>query len=614
VSAVLAGYRRVMTAYRKNIVLIAIACVALPIATAHAMPRIFPASWAVTLSFGVSLAIAALAVNLLLGYAGQLSLGHAALLGVGAYASGRIVDSGAPMFVGLVAAVVAGAIFALVIGLPALRLRGIYLALVTIAFGLTMQASVLRWNVLSHGAGGVPLPRRLLGNKSITDDSIYLSICLLLLLGIWLLDRNVVRTKVGRAFRMIREDEDAAQSFGIDVTRYKLLAFVLSGGIAGLAGGAYGHAIGLVNSDVFTLDLSLRLVLFVIIGGIGSRWGIALVAVLFSLSGKLPHLVRDYDLVVAAVIVLYNVIRLPGGLGGLIAGRRVHRRVRREADESEGIEPALALRLIQTLREAKSARTHDEALLRVENVSVRFGGLIAVDDASLRVEAGRIVGVIGPNGAGKSTLFNAISGFVQISSGRMYVDGAAIHDLPAHARTKQGIGRTFQLGGLAGDMSVRENLELAQHLSFTYGDARALLYTKSVADQEERVAVAAEDLIHGIGLETLADALVRELSGGQQRLVEIAAVLATSPKVLLLDEPAAGLSPAAAEALAEALRVLRDEHGQTVVLVEHNVPLVLDVCDHVYVLNAGAVLAEGPPRSLRRNPEVLSTYLGKLVG
>jgi branched-chain amino acid transport system ATP-binding protein len=266
------------------------------------------------------------------------------------------------------------------------------------------------------------------------------------------------------------------------------------------------------------------------------------------------------------------------------------------------------------LREAKSARTHDEALLRVENVSVRFGGLIAVDDASLRVEAGRIVGVIGPNGAGKSTLFNAISGFVQISSGRMYVDGAAIHDLPAHARTKQGIGRTFQLGGLAGDMSVRENLELAQHLSFTYGDARALLYTKSVADQEERVAVAAEDLIHGIGLETLADALVRELSGGQQRLVEIAAVLATSPKVLLLDEPAAGLSPAAAEALAEALRVLRDEHGQTVVLVEHNVPLVLDVCDHVYVLNAGAVLAEGPPRSLRRNPEVLSTYLGELVG
>jgi branched-chain amino acid transport system permease protein len=412
---------------------------------------------------------------------------------------------------------------------------------------------------------------------------------------------------------MIREDEDGAQSFGIDVTHYKLFAFVLSGAIAGLAGATYGHAIGLVNSDVFGLSLSLRIVLFVIIGGVARRWSVAFVAVLFSLSGQLPHLVQDYDLVLAGVIVLYNVIRLPQGFGGLIAERREHRKAKREVDDSEGIEPALALRLIRSLPDS-TERVDGDELLSIKDVTVQFGGLVAVSEASLDVPAGQIVGVIGPNGAGKSTLFNAVSGFVPMSSGTIHLDGTAIHALPAYARARAGIGRTFQLGGLALDMSVRENLILAQHQAFSYSDVQGLLFTRHVAAEEERFASVADDLIAGSGFAHLADAPVRELSGGQQRLVEIAAVLATSPKVLLLDEPAAGLSPAASEALADALRVLRDEHGQTVVLVEHNVPLVLDVCDHVYVLNAGSVLAEGPPRTLRRKPEVLSAYLGEFAG
>jgi ABC-type branched-subunit amino acid transport system ATPase component/ABC-type branched-subunit amino acid transport system permease subunit len=614
-SSVLAAYGRVMTPYRKNIALIAVGCVVLPIATAHAMPRLFRPSTVVTISIGVSLALAALSVNLLLGYAGQLSLGHAALLGVGAYASGRIVDTGAPMLLGLPAAAVVGGLFALAIGLPALRLRGIYLALVTITFGLTMQASVLRWNIFSHGTGGVPLPRVLIGDRAINDESVYLALCLLLLLVVWLVDRNVVRTRIGRAFRMIREDEETAQSFGIDVTRYKLFAFVLSGAMAGLAGAAYGHAIGLVNSDVFPLDLSLRLVLFVIIGGIGQRWSVALVAVLFSLSTRLPNFFRSYDLVIAAAIVLYNVVRLPEGLAGLIAQRRELGRSKRRGDESEGIEPARALSLVTSLRSIGSptTTTGDGPLLRVDGVTVRFGGLSAVDEASIEVPSGLIVGVIGPNGAGKSTLLNAISGFVRIQAGEVHLAGVPLHQLPPHARTRAGIGRTFQLGGLAFDMSVRDNLKLAQHLAYPYGEVPGLLFTRSVAEQEERIASIADDLIAGIGFGPLAAVSARELSGGQQRLVEIAAVLATSPKVLLLDEPAAGLSPAAAEALADTLRVLRDTHGQTVVLVEHNVPLVLDVCDYVYVLNAGAVLADGPPRRLRRNPEVLGAYLGELV-
>ena len=252
----------------------------LPWATSTAMPKLLPASTVLLLCIGVSLAMAALALNLLLGYAGQLSLGHAALLGVGAFAGSIVVDRwGAPMFLGWIFAAAVGGLVALAIGLPALRLRGLYLALVTIVFGITMQASVLRWEVFTRGSAGAALPRRLWGDTLVTNPSIFLSMALLMLLVVWLVDRNVMRTKLGRAFRIIREDEVAAQAFGVDVTHYKLFAFVLSGAIAGLAGAFYGHALGLVNSDVFPLEMSLRIVLIVIIGGVGRRWGVAVVAV-----------------------------------------------------------------------------------------------------------------------------------------------------------------------------------------------------------------------------------------------------------------------------------------------------------------------------------------------
>ena len=206
----------------------AAACVVLPVLTAEAMPSLLPASTALTLCIGVALAVAALSLNLLLGYAGQLSLGHAALLGVGAFSASVAVDRWELPDAGRLAARRrGGAAIALVIGLPALRLRGLHLALVTLAFGLTLQASLLRWQFFTRGSAGVSLPRRLWGDRLLTDAAPYLSISLLLLLAVWLLDRNVVRTKVGRAFQMLREDEDAAASFGIDVTRYKLLAFVL---------------------------------------------------------------------------------------------------------------------------------------------------------------------------------------------------------------------------------------------------------------------------------------------------------------------------------------------------------------------------------------------------
>jgi branched-chain amino acid transport system permease protein len=596
-----------LTPHRKNVLLVAAACAILPVVTARAMPRLLPASTALTLAIGVSLGMAGLGLNLLLGYAGQLSLGHAALLASGAFAASIVVDRwSAPMFLAWPAAAVAGGVVALAIGLPALRLRGLYLALVTIVFALTMQYSVLRWQVFTRGSAGAALPRRLWGDRILTDTSVYLSITLLLVLGVWLVDRNVMRTKLGRAFRIIREDETAAQAFAVDVTRYKLLAFVLSGAVAGLGGAFYGSAIGLVNSDVFSLDLSLRIVLFVIIGGVGHRWGVVAVAVLFSLTPKLPEFLRGYDLVVAAGIVLYNVVRLPGGLAGLIGHVR-ERVATQRVDPEEPRVPNLAA----VARAVPHEQTPDE-LLAVEGITVRFGGLVAVDDVSISVPGRRIVGIIGPNGAGKSTLFNAVSGFVA-ATGRVQLDGVALDELPPHARARAGLGRTFQLVGLAKDLSVRENVLLAQHRAAAYGDAAALVFTRAVDRVERELGALAGEVVAGLGFERYADTPVRELSGGQQRLVELAAVLATAPKLLMLDEPTAGLSPAAAENLAERLHALRDDYGQSILLIEHNVPLVLDLCDFVYVMNAGSLLAQGTTSELARRPEVLSAYLGEVV-
>src|SRR3954452_17555342 len=229
-----------------DIGLILLACIVIPQLTGWAMPDLLTPATALILTYGVCLDIAALSLNLLLWYAGQLSLGHAALLGVGAFGASVVVDRlSLPMFLGWVVGGLVGGVVALAIGIPALRLRGLYLALVTLVFGATMQASVLRWKFFTHGTAGASLPRRVFGDSILTNEPAYLSMALVVLVGVWLVDINVLRSRLGRAFLAIREDETTAQSFGIDVVRYKLLAFVLSGAVAGVAGALYGGAVGL---------------------------------------------------------------------------------------------------------------------------------------------------------------------------------------------------------------------------------------------------------------------------------------------------------------------------------------------------------------------------------
>jgi branched-chain amino acid transport system permease protein len=615
----------VCTPHRSNVLLLLAAAILGPTMTAREMPAWFGQDWALALAGGAGLAIAALALNLLTGYAGQISLGHGALLAVGAFSAGLATSHAhLPMWLGLpIAGVVAGAV-ALVIGFPALRLRGLYLAVVTITFGYAMYNSVLRLDVFTGGSAGVELTRRLWGSVTVVDQAQMLAGALVVLVLAWQLDANVTRTRLGRALKTIRESEPVAESFGVDVRRDKLIAFVLSGALAGVAGAVIGFTVYLVNSETFFpsvgVDYSLVLLIVVVVGGLGSRAGAVIASFVLSL---FPFVVGKYlgdssplyglAPIIGAALLIYAVARHPGGFAG--ATRELRERRRRRVvtgDDSEPVMPSLP-RMRRPSTPATAVPDPSVPALEVQGVTVRFGGLVAVDDVALEVRQGQVVGLIGPNGAGKTTLFNTISGLIRPQGGRVRLLGRDVSSLPASARAGLGLSRTFQQIGLSKDQSVLENMLLAQHTLAGYDTASGLLYTRRVASSEADMRARAMEAVSALGFEGREHVPVRLLSGGQQRIVEVACALLTDPRLLMLDEPSAGMSPAAAENLADRLLDLRSSRERTVLLIEHNVPLVLDVCDYVYVLNFGKVLASGTPDDILAHPDVISAYLGEAV-
>jgi ABC-type branched-subunit amino acid transport system ATPase component/ABC-type branched-subunit amino acid transport system permease subunit len=567
----------------------------------------------------VCLALAGLSLNVLLGYAGQVSLGQFAFVGVGAFTTGIVTgvdDLRLPWLVGLLAAGVVGALLALLVGLPALRLRGLYLAVVTIGVAFAASESLFRVEWIGGGSAGKVIPPPYVGSDPISSSVGHLAIALVLLVLVWQVDVNLTRSRLGRAFRALRADETVAESFGIDVARHKLLAFMISGGIAGLAGSVYGTAHGTVTGQTFSYAESLALLVVVVVGGIGSRGGVVSAALLMY---TYPHVLlwlfgeslRGWDLIINAVVLMLVVAFQPRGYAGAIADAVEHRRMRRGGEpplpptrphlpdlgRPEGMPPPRKLRA-------------GVPVLEVVDVSVRFGGLQAVDHASLRVDRGTIVGLMGPNGAGKTTLFNAVTGVLTPDRGTVRFLGEDVSALPSHARAARGMSRTFQLIGLAKDQSVYENLLIAQHLAAPYGVVSSLT-TLGSRYWERDVRARADETLAGLGFGRFRDTPVGRLSHGQQRIVEIGCALVTSPELVMLDEPSAGMSPAAAEDLAATLLDIRDQLGRTVLLIEHNVPLVLGTADELYVMDTGRVIADGEPIEVVGRPEVVTAYLGE---
>ncbi|HVM07279.1 MAG TPA: branched-chain amino acid ABC transporter ATP-binding protein/permease [Acidimicrobiales bacterium] len=600
---------------RRRLTLLAVAVAVLALPPVLGRMGLLSSEQGFVLGRGACFAAAALALNMVMGYAGQISLGHFSLLGVGAFTTGIITGAdhlALPYVIAIPVSAMAGAAVAFLVGLPALRLRGLYLAIVTIGFAYAMQASVFRARAITGGSGGVEVPRPLINTFQFLRNGDYLAIVLFVLLVVWLVDVNVTRTRLGRAFQAVKASEPVAASFGVDVARHKLLAFVLSGAFAGIAGAMYAPLVGTISASSFTYNLSLVLVIVVVIGGLGSRAGVVAAAFIFA---ELPELLelfgegfRGTDQVVGALGLMLAVRNHPGGFAQAMRERR-----EKKAAPVEGSGAGIPqLSALPRPTAASVVPVHGD-VLEVSNVTVRFGGITAVDGASLSVPHNTIMGLIGPNGAGKTTLFNVVSGFVTPQDGSVKLLGRDVTTLAPHARAAAGMGRTFQGIGLAKDLTVTENLLLAQHRLAEYSAGEALVGIGRTWAVERTLRERAREAVAALGFERFEETPVRLLSHGQQRIVEIGCVLVTSPELVMLDEPSAGMAPGAAEDLALRLRDIRDELGRTVLLIEHNLPLVLDVCDQLTVLATGRVIASGTVDEVARQADVVDAYLGEAV-
>ena len=512
-------------------------------------------------------AIAGVGLNVLLGLTGQVSFGHVGFYALGAYTVAVLTVAAKWSFwaAAPVAALVAGATGAL-LALPAMRVRGPYLAMVTIAFGFVVENLAVEWRSVTGGQNGimgVPQPALLgfpFGERGVAIASIMLAAAAIY--GFHLLSKS----KWGAAMRAVKDSEVAAESIGLDPLRIKTAAFAISAVCAGLAGAVFAPLSGFVTPSTFTFSQSLLFVLVVIIGGAGSLAGPLVGATIVVLLPEALAALAEYRLLFFGALLLAVLWLAPDGVTGLVARLTARRRTPRTVADSEvPLAPA------------------QRAMLQVEHLGIAFGGVCAANDVSLRAEPGKVTSLIGPNGAGKTTVLNMLSGFYRPDAGSIRIGDRELQGAAAWRIARAGVARTYQTTLLFGSMTVAENLAIAG------GGGELLSFVNYKGDINARAA----DLPHV-----------------DKRLVEIARALATGPSVLLLDEPAAGLSRQDKERLAQLLRRIADS-GVAVVLVEHDMGVVMGISDIVVVLDAGVVIAAGAPAEVQRDPAVRKAYLGE---
>ena len=554
----------------------------------------------VTIMAGI-FTILALSLNLLLGYTGQLSLGHAAFFGIGAYTSALLaLKLDWPFWLGLPSAAAAAGLAGWAIGRLALKVRGAYFVLVTISFAGVISLVSVNWMELTNGPLGLPgVPAPELPGLSFRTKSAYYYLVLGAAVGSYLLCHRLVHSRLGRAFLALRENESLAESVGVDPTRTLVLAAVVSAAMAGVAGSLYAHYVRFVSPEVFLFSYTVTMVIMVVAGGKGTLAGPVVGALLFT---ALPEVLREamswqWQMLAYGVLLILLVFFLPRGIvyslgGGLDGSARALPQepgLRRQSRRSNGGAPG--------------------APLVVEDLWVEFGGVVALTGVSFTVRPGTITSLIGPNGAGKTTAFNAITGYLRPRQGRVTFGDAAVTGRRPCDIARRGVVRTFQKTSVFPTLSVLDNVLIGLHLRGRAGLASILAGARAVRAEETLLRDEAEAIIGFVGLEPRRGAAAGSLPYGEQRLVELAVALAAQPRVLLLDEPGAGMSGGEKERLVELIRRVR-EQGVTVFVVEHDMRLVMGVSDTVIVLNHGRVIAEGPPATIQAHPDVIRAYLG----
>ena len=510
-----------------------------------------------------------------------------------------------------------GTAAAVVVGLPALRVKGLFLAVTTLGFAIATQQWLLSRSLFLGDSTAAFLPRSHLGPIDLRPQRTYYYVCLAALVLTVVVVSRLRNSGIGRSLIATRDNERNTAAFTVSPTRAKITAFALSGAICGLAGGLFAGLFVQFGVTSFPVDTSISVVTIAVIGGVGTTIGPVLGALwvigLPAIFGDDPNIA----LLTSGVGLLVLLMYFPGGLAGILYSFRdrlltvVERRVRTTPPAATPVAVA-SDRPVASSHEATrepDAGRPDAPALRVEHLTVHFGGIAAVDDVSFAVERGTVVGLIGANGAGKSTLMNAIGGFVS-SRGTIELLGDDIsHRSPSH-RARSGLGRTFQQAHLFPDLTVRETIAVALEAHARTSLAAAVLGLPAHRHDEHRKLARADELIDVVGLGRYADSFIRELSTGTRRIAELACLLALDARVLCLDEPTAGVAQRETEAFGPLLLRIRAELDATLLVIEHDMPLIFSISDRVHCLETGRIIASGAADEIRRDPLVIASYLG----